>query len=1416
MELDNLINEITEITTKLATTIKQKNNSGDYFINSLCEDIFITTFNEIFDCDFKNLNYSKPNSPAVDLFDNSPEKKIIIQVTSDNSTRKLYDTLTKLINNLDKYKDYKNLYLFVLKSKSGSYRQPEVDKILAGNTEIIFNINQHIFDIDSIPKLIRAQHSNGMSIIKIIEIKERLDQSVNALDFKYKKLRLTDENNFAKNRYNFPEEIKIDREIVNLATRKKSNIENLFNNNSTKYAILKSNPGLGKSFSLYNYFKFLFEKATESSDNITPYILNFKDITANSNFEQYVISHFHKRKKPLLIIDGLDEIGDTVEQRRIEKNLYQYLKEHQNVMCLVSGRYDFITIKTEGYNELKFENYELAKLTQQQIQEYLQAKSIYHLLIKDADYHLIKDALQIPFNLYNVSEYFVKNKRLEKSIVFVNHKRINEDILKYCNSNEMLLLKSRLLLEKLSLINNIIENKVFSIREIAKMIKYDDNVFKTIRKIKMLDFESINETVSFSNNQKFFEDILVAYFLKDKDTDTILNLFKIGKSEVSIPQTWYNSLSMLTSLKGIESDFAKTIIADFSYILVNADDFGLSDVQKNEIFQKIFNLYEEKDIWIDNIKYEQNTLAKFGDNDLVFDFLIAKLNNPGSNFRTRSKSISQLAKFTPTQDRASILLEVIKNVIRPENNVGDEIPQSYYCLAAYNEFITLSQKKLVIDSCVSSKDDHLKYNEYVRSAVYYFITSNNLEDEYIDYLLEGLRLLDFNKKGQLPGRGDVTLVDEGFNLDNAFLNIKTKKSILTVIKELFNYFEKNDRYHSFTVFEKMILEATSIIIKEKNNKRFIKSLVNILSDYDVRNENWLYWKEVINNFNLHSFIIEVLKSEKDVLRNLINNKKIFASHFYISADVIANLVTDNSLNEILEGIDKGHIKLEDGTYIYDFVNNRDSILGKKFKKELVARNAIIIPFTKHPTKEETDAFKKEKFDLLFNAEDFLQDIIVFFRESDTIEFSLTAIPQWYNDKFFYNGDIRIEILQKQFHYKNVKNITKEKVVDFFNGPFIQHILNDIIFEKIKHFSYMLTEGQYQKLSNWLLSEVQNVDFRNAIHNVQKNTFSLDRNCSKLYGFKKILNISFDKETNLDLLSYYDIDNRVSGTDNKYDYFIDLVEEINDFNAVKQRVRENLESKIKYADVLDSHIMFSAKYNLEENYPLIEDIIIELIPEIQEGFFHNNPLKIYYSYTKNFEFLKKYIPETPNDLYWNIIDYLIGEKGHCDFVEENLNKLYENNDDFNIKLKVCNSLIKNNSQNALQKFLNTIKYVKEQDIANDFRFYDFSFGISNFKHVDIESAVGLIKLTYLYNFDQFDHPRNAMIGYFENLIKSDKKTYKKIKGAIQELIKDHRQELKDIQFLEMHLDRLHQTFYSTYKSNYTFNEALKIINKIDRS
>ena len=100
-------------------------------------------------------------------------------------------------------------------------------------------------------------------------------------------------------------------------------------------------------------------------------------------------------------------------------------------------------------------------------------------------------------------------------------------------------------------------------------------------------------------------------------------------------------------------------------------------------------------------------------------------------------------------------------------------------------------------------------------------------------------------------------------------------------------------------------------------------------------------------------------------------------------------------------------------------------------------------------------------------------------------------------------------------------------------------------------------------------------------------------------------------------------------------------------------------------------------------------------------------------------------------------YIVGEtkddNGHTYL---NPGTLILKNEDYNEKLKISNKLIKINSKNALHDFFTLIKYIKENQLGSDFRFYDFSTSISKYKNEEIDIAVKLIELTFHHTNNVF--------------------------------------------------------------------------------
>jgi signal recognition particle subunit SEC65 len=656
-------------------------------------------------------------------------------------------------------------------------------------------------------------------------------------------------------------------------------------------------------------------------------------------------------------------------------------------------------------------------------------------------------------------------------------------------------------------------------------------------------------------------------------------------------------------------------------------------------------------------------------------------------------------------------------------------------------------------------------------------------------------------------------LDEGIYLDRLFFNLKTKTNIAKSFGQLFHSYNCYNDYHASRIFKDLILKSTKIITQEKNIKSFKNKIISILSKYDVKNDNWGYWKEMIVNFGLDRFIIETLKAEYEILENLITSKGIFKNYFLISADGISDIVTNNNYKLIIKVIEDELIKINEAIRIYEFIENKDKKIAEEIQKIIKKKGGVID--TDYEKKQEDIIIEKNRnFELLFNQEKFKKNILKFFAKKEEIELPWNDIPDWYKDNIYFNNDVRVEFLRDLLKGLNVRTVKKIDVIEKLNNNLDWYLVREI-FQRKHQLNYNLNKNQILFLNDWVKKEASKLNFRDAIYKVQNSSFSINQNCLTIYKYIKELNIKVDKKTSLDLLSYNDIDSISSNyNDNYSNYFEKLVNQINDFQSVKSRVYENLKNKIKYSTLLNNHIIFSFKYNLIENYKLIEDLLTEFLPELQVGRFHDNPLLVYYDKSKNFEFIKINFPQEVTDLFWAIIDYLIENNEHIKFVEEKLLLNIDKTEDYNEKLKFSNKLLKIHSKNALSKFYTILHYIKENQLKGQFRLHDFNKSIHDYKNAEIETAVNLLELSYKYEFDNFENPAREVSAYLKRMIVEDKENYDKIKNLISEVINLNRGKIENIQFLEYELNNLKEAFYSNYKSNYTLKDALKIISKIE--
>ncbi len=121
--------------------------------------------NLLYDYKLKNANFEKQNVAAIDLFDD--EKQLVIQVTSDNSSEKVHDTI-KSFNKGNLFQSYDRLIMLVITSKK------DFPKVKFGKVgEAIFDKKHDIIDLADLLKDIE-----DFKLPKLEEVKDFIEKEV--------------------------------------------------------------------------------------------------------------------------------------------------------------------------------------------------------------------------------------------------------------------------------------------------------------------------------------------------------------------------------------------------------------------------------------------------------------------------------------------------------------------------------------------------------------------------------------------------------------------------------------------------------------------------------------------------------------------------------------------------------------------------------------------------------------------------------------------------------------------------------------------------------------------------------------------------------------------------------------------------------------------------------------------------------------------------------------------------------------------------------------------------------------------------------------------------------------------------------------------------------------------------------------
>lgn len=161
------LKEVARSLALLSNEVTILNAVNLYDINIVAEDFFPGLLNLVYKYELKNANYLEKNAPAIDLFDRI--NRIAVQVTSDNSSKKINHTIEEFNQN-ESYKIYDRLIILILTQKKRYTAEFNTDG------KFVFDKKKDIWDVEDLMKDIRKLDTEQIKEISSYLSKELCDK----------------------------------------------------------------------------------------------------------------------------------------------------------------------------------------------------------------------------------------------------------------------------------------------------------------------------------------------------------------------------------------------------------------------------------------------------------------------------------------------------------------------------------------------------------------------------------------------------------------------------------------------------------------------------------------------------------------------------------------------------------------------------------------------------------------------------------------------------------------------------------------------------------------------------------------------------------------------------------------------------------------------------------------------------------------------------------------------------------------------------------------------------------------------------------------------------------------------------------------------------------------------------------------
>lgn len=860
MSSELITKNISSLLSRIYVEIEQLSRSGLLDKNIFAENLMLQLFNIMYGYHFVNANVKsrKPNYPGIDLID--AEKKIICQVSSNTTNKKLQNTLEIVQNN-------KNLHgyhlLFIaLKQDADKLRKCKQTEQIS----FVFNPNNDIYDGNRIVSEVSA-----LDVQKQIVLYETLSlwlgtKSWEELDISQLTGQQCSIKPFDLPNFYIPRtfEYSINNDTDDYLERVLHPYK--YKSGSLKDFVCGKIPDISKNcFVIYSPAQ--NGKTTElrklANDLISEGNYGVTYIKA-SNYNNYEGKNFLKaclscyEQDAVYLIDALDEVADSKRSDLIDE-IHTFVKSNALAKFVITFRKNYE--EKEDLNE--FTRINLRSLSEIDINNYAN----HHLgtgndFFQQASLKGIEHLLFTPFFLINLVEYYKENNGLTSKIVeiydYVVKKSYSVDKKEGVVNIDKFEIENNL--EKIALVLQFSEEQSIKGQDLEKYLGLSKkNIADSLRYTVLM---REGDDFSFTHNgiKEYF---VTRYLLKKCDYDRILQLICYDQGRIQkVRKNWYNvAMFLLSSMEITDGRFQRLLhflMENDVEILTDIDPTSISDDIKCDVLKNVLSSYKSKGIYPFDYYATFVGLAHMCDNPDAAQYLLSELENANA-INPYTYLLEQVIQYIDFDALSLTGLDkkIEKSVFSKIKQLGNDDRRDTYAL--YEPFDNKYFRKERIINKLKRLNVCSIDKQRIRT-IFKLIVSTDTSDKNIDFIINHeAEVHDYSANGcsYAVSRDEVY---------NAIRNIKSYNGLKRIWQFLPSFFETEMHHHDNHINDivKSLLHNSNTIVKNHDG---------LLCDieqcwYKIYDENRYSFKRIQGLFSLFRDFMQQYSYNIDIVARI--------------------------------------------------------------------------------------------------------------------------------------------------------------------------------------------------------------------------------------------------------------------------------------------------------------------------------------------------------------------------------------------------------------------------------------------------------------------------------------------------------------------------------------------------------------------